>query len=167
MNRILGAAVVVAGLAGSAAAQDALVSTEWVWANLKNPKVRLVEVSVDPGVYEKGHVQGAVGFKWHSELCDPVRRDILTKEQFERLCGKAGIANDTTVVLYGDNNNWFAAWAVWEFTIYGHKDVKIMNGGRVKWDLEKRPWDTTVPSYPPTTYKVEKTDLSLRARLTD
>ncbi|MCI0340806.1 MAG: sulfurtransferase [Planctomycetales bacterium] len=148
-------------------AGEAVVTTDWVAQNTANPKVRVVEVSVDPGVYEKGHVPGAVGLKWHSELCDPVRRDIVTKEQFEKLCGKAGIANDTTVVLYGDNNNWFAAWAAWEFTMYGHKDVKIMNGGRVKWELEKRPWETTVPSPPPASYRVEKVYSALRARLPD
>ena len=144
----LATTLAVAILAGPVAAQDALVTTEWVMKNAADPKVRIVEVSVDPGVYEKGHVQGAVGWKWHSELCDPVRRDILTAEQFEKLCAKAGIANDTTVVLYGDNNNWFAAWAVWTFTMYGHKNVKVMNGGRTKWEQEGRPWDTTVPTWP-------------------
>jgi thiosulfate/3-mercaptopyruvate sulfurtransferase len=154
-------------LASSAVAQDALVTTEWVFGNLKNPKVRIVEVSVDPGVYEKGHIQGAVGFKWHSELCNPVNRDIVGKENFEKLCSRSGIGNDTTVVLYGDNNNWFACWAYWIFTIYGHKEVKLMNGGRTKWELEKRPWDTTAPVYPAAEYKAAGVDLGLRARLPD
>src|SRR5262249_33357812 len=140
-----GACVALAAPA-TASAQDALVTTDWVATHAADPKVRIVEVSVDPGLYEKGHVAGAVGLKWHSELCDPVARDILSAAQFEKLCAKSGIANDTTVVLYGDNNNWFAAWAVWTFTIYGHANVKIMNGGRTKWELEKRPWETTVPT---------------------
>jgi thiosulfate/3-mercaptopyruvate sulfurtransferase len=153
--------------AAPAFAQDGVVTTDWVWQNLKNDKVRVVEVSVDPGVYEKGHVQGAVGVKWHSELCDPVGRDIVSKEKFEKLCSKLGISNDTTVVLYGDNNNWFAAWGVWIFTMYGHKELKIMNGGRTKWELEKRPWDTTVPAPAATAYKASDPDKTLRARLSD
>ena len=153
--------------AGSIHAQDALVSTQWVADHLKDPKVRVVEVSVDPGVYEKGHVQGAVGLKWHSELCDPVRRDILSAEQVEKLCARSGIANDSTVVLYGDNSNWFAAWAAWTFHMYGHTNVKLMDGGRAKWEAEKRPWDTTVPAPAPASYKVPSTAAALRARLPD
>jgi thiosulfate/3-mercaptopyruvate sulfurtransferase len=163
----LAATVVAVASLGRASAHDALVTTDWVAKNVANPKVRIVEVSVDPGLYEKGHVQGAVGLKWHSELCDPVARDILSAAQFEKLCSKAGIANDTTVVLYGDNNNWFAAWAAWTFALYGHADVKIMDGGRIKWEKEGRPWDTTVPTPAATTYKVAKSDLKLRARLAD
>ena len=169
-RRVVAASLVLLGALGAApaaSAQEALVTTDWVAQHVADPKVRIVEVSVDPGLYEKGHVQGAVGLKWHSELCDPVARDIVSAPQFEKLCAKAGIANDTTVVLYGDNNNWFAAWAVWTFTLYGHKDVKIMNGGRTKWELEKRPWDTTVPAPAAATYKVAKSDLALRARLAD
>jgi thiosulfate/3-mercaptopyruvate sulfurtransferase len=154
-------------LALPASAQDVLISTELVHAMGRNPKYRVVEVSVDPGVYEKGHVQGAVGFKWHTELCDPVGRDIVSRENFEKLCSRAGIIPETTVVLYGDNNNWFACWAFWIFKIYGHKDVQIMNGGRTKWDQEKRPWDTRTPTPAATTYKSAEPDLSLRARLGD
>jgi thiosulfate/3-mercaptopyruvate sulfurtransferase len=167
MRLVMTVAVVLAA-AVPAVAQDVLVTTDWAWNQAKNPKVRIVEVSVDPGVYEKGHVAGAVGFKWHSELCEPTgARDIVSQENFEKLCSRAGIANDTTVVFYGDNNNWFAAWAVWIFTMYGHKDVRMMNGGRVKWELEKRPYETTVPSYPATAYKASPADRSLRARLSD
>jgi thiosulfate/3-mercaptopyruvate sulfurtransferase len=160
-------AIVCALAAGRIHAQDALVSTQWVADHLKDPKVRLVEVSVDPGVYEKGHVQGAIGLKWHSELCDPVRRDMLSAEQFEKLCSKSGIANDSTVVLYGDNSNWFAAWAAWTFHVYGHTNVKLMDGGRAKWEAEKRPWDTTVPAPAAGSYKVPSTPAPLRARLPD
>jgi len=150
-----------------AAAPSALVTTDWVAKNANNPKVRVVEVSVDPGIYEKGHVPGAVGLKWHTELCDPVARDIVGAAAFEKLCARSGIANDSTVVLYGDNSNWFAAWAVWTFTMYGHKDVKVMDGGRTKWEAEGRPWDTTVPAPAAATYKVAGFDAKLRARLGD
>ncbi len=145
----------------------ALVTTQWVWDNLDNPKVRVVEVSVDPGVYETGHVRGAVGFKWHSELVDPIKRDIVSPENFAALLSRAGIAPDTTVVLYGDNNNWFAAWGLWIFKHYGHADVRLMDGGRTKWALERRPWDTTVPTYRPTQYTLGEPDKGLRVRLKD
>jgi thiosulfate/3-mercaptopyruvate sulfurtransferase len=161
----LGAMLV--GGSAFAAAPNALVTTEWVAQNLQNPKVRVIEVSVDPGVYEKGHVPGAVGFKWHTDLVDTVRRDIIPKDAFEKLNAKAGIANDTTVVIYGDNDNWFAAWAVWTYKMYGHKDVKLMDGGRKKWEAEKRPVDAAVPSYAEAKYKVGKVDGKLRARLAD
>lgn len=160
-------AIACALAAGRIHAQDALVSTQWVADHLKDPKVRIVEVSVDPGVYEKGHVQGAIGLKWHSELCDPVRRDILSAEQFEELCARSGIANDSTVVLYGDNSNWFAAWGAWTFHIYGHANVKLMDGGRAKWEAEKRPWDTTVPAPAAASYEVPSSAAPLRARLAD
>ena len=153
--------------AGAAAAQDALVTTDWVHQNAKSPKVRIVEVSVDPGVYERGHVPGAAGFKWHSELCDPVARDVVSRENFEKLCARAGIAADTTVVFYGDNSNWFACWGYWIFSLYGHKELKIMDGGRQKWEAEKRPWDTTAPAFAPAEYKAASTDPALRARLVD
>lgn len=167
MKVIVAAAVCGLLLAGRAAAQDVLVTTDWVNANTRAAGVRLVEVSVDPGVYEKGHVQGAVGWKWHSQLCDPVNRDVVSRENFAKLCAGAGISNDTTVVLYGDNSNWFACWAFWIFQLYGHKDVRLMNGGRDKWALEKRPWDTTAPSYPAADYKPAPPNRALRARLTD
>jgi thiosulfate/3-mercaptopyruvate sulfurtransferase len=160
-------ALFIAVASPAAFAQDALVSTDWVMQNAKNAKVRVVEVSVDPGLYEKGHVPGAAGFKWHSELCDPVSRDIVSKENFEKLCSRAGIAADTTVVFYGDNSNWFACWGYWVFSLYGHKDLKIMDGGRQKWEAEKRPMDTTVPSFAASSYRVEAPNPGLRARLAD
>ena len=160
-------ALLFAVSAPGAAAQDALVSTDWVFQNAKNPKVRIVEVSVDPGLYEKGHVAGAAGFKWHSDLCDPVARDIVSRENFEKLCSRAGIAADTTVVFYGDNSNWFACWGFWIFSLYGHKDLKIMDGGRQKWEAEKRPMDTTAPTFAPTDYRVTAPKLDLRMRLTE
>lgn len=112
---------------------EVLVSTDWVAQNLNNPAIRTVEVDVDTKAYEEGHVPGAIGWAWNTQLCDTVRRDIIPKAAFEALMAASGISNSTTVVLYGDNNNWFAAWAFWQMKIYGHKDVRIMNGGRKKW----------------------------------
>jgi thiosulfate/3-mercaptopyruvate sulfurtransferase len=150
-------------------AQDVLVSTDWAAQNLRNEKVRFVEVSVDPGVYEKGHLRGAAGFKWHSELCDPVSRDIVPQERFQKVCREAGISRDTTVVLYGDLNNWFACWGYWIFTMYGHPpaQLKLMDGGRKKWEIEKRPYDTAVPQHAPGDFEARAPELRLRARLSD
>jgi len=160
-------ALALAALAAPILAQDALVTTEWVAQHAADPSVRILEVSVDPGVYEKGHVKGAVGVKWHSELADPVRRDIVSRDAFVANCQRWGIAKDTTVVLYGDNNNWFAAWGYWIFATYGHANVKLMDGGRVKWELEKRPWDLAIPAPAPTQYTVDKVATDLRVRLAD
>jgi thiosulfate/3-mercaptopyruvate sulfurtransferase len=167
MKTLAIAAALVLAAALPAAAQDVLVTTDWVANHLQNKGVRVIEVSVDPGVYEKDHLEGAVGWKWHSELCDPVSRDVVSPEKFEALCRKAGISADTTVVLYGDLNNWFACWAYWTFTMYGHKNVKLMNGGRKKWTLEKRPLDTNVPAYPPGNFAVVNPSQALRARIGD
>lgn len=152
------------------AATDAagpLVSTEWLEKNLKNPKVRVIEVSVNPGVYEKGHIPGARNFSWHTDLNDRVRRDIVGKADFEKLLSRAGVAPDSTVVLYGDNNNWFAAWGAWVFDIYGVGSVKLLDGGRKKWEAENRVLDTRAPEVAPTQYKVAKVNDGLRARLAD
>ncbi len=167
MAKTLLIAAATLALALPVAAQEVLVTTDWVSQHLTDPKVRLVEVSVDPGVYEKGHIPGAVGFRWHTDLCDPVGRDIASPENFEKLCQKAGISADTTVVLYGDNNNWFACWGHWIFTMYGGRNVKLMNGGRKKWELEKRPLDTTAPTHPAGSFKAGAPDLKLRARIWD
>jgi len=121
-----------------AAPSNFLVSTDWLEKNLNNPKLRIIEVSVDTGVYERGHIQGAVNFKWHTDLVDPVKRDIASKENFEKLLRQAGINNDSTIVIYGDSNNWFAAWGAWVFDIYGVKDVKLLDGGRKKWEANKK-----------------------------
>ena len=149
------------------AGSDALVSTGWVMRNLDNPDVRIVEVSVEPGVYERGHVRNAVNFRWHTDLVDPVRRDIVSPENFEQLMRRSGITNDTTVVLYGDHNNWFAAWGVWVFDMYGHADVRLMDGGRDKWVREGRPMDVRVPEFSAADYEVDETNPGLRARLPD
>jgi thiosulfate/3-mercaptopyruvate sulfurtransferase len=117
---------------------EVLVSTEWVDRHGNDPKVRLVEVDVDRAAYDEGHVPGAIAWAWSTQLCDTVRRDILPQNHFEELMASSGISRDTAVVLYGDNNNWFAAWAFWQLKIYGHPDVRLMDGGRKKWLAEGR-----------------------------
>src|ERR1041385_8662908 len=145
---------------------EVLVTTDWVKDNLNKPGIRLVEIDVDTKAYEAGHVPGAVGFNWQTQLQDQVRRDIISKEAFERLIGGAGISPNDTVILYGDNNNWFAAYGFWLFEIYGHKDVRLMNGGRVKWLNEKdKQLTTEVPKVTATQYKVTATHMELRAML--
>jgi thiosulfate/3-mercaptopyruvate sulfurtransferase len=150
------------------ACPDVLVETNWVKENLGKPKIKLVEVDVDTKAYDAGHVRGAVGFNWQTQLQDQLTRDIISKEAFERLVGGAGISPDDTVVLYGDNNNWFAAYGFWLFKIYGHKDVRLMNGGRVKW-LNEPDKELTLekPNPTPVPYRVTETHLELRALLPD
>jgi len=142
---------------------EVLVTTAWVAEHLSDPNLRVVEVDVDTAAYDEGHVPGAVGWNWQSQLCDTVTRDIIGKEALEALLSESGIANDTTVVLYGDNNNWFAAWAFWQLKIYGHRDVRLMDGGRKKWVAEGRPLTKEVPRYPRTSYRAQDPDLSIRA----
>jgi thiosulfate/3-mercaptopyruvate sulfurtransferase len=142
---------------------ESLASTGWVAEHLNDPKVRLVEVDVDPTLYEKGHVQGAVGWNWQNDLCDQIRRDIIDRAAFERLCSQAGIANDTSVILYGDSNNWFAAWAFWQFKMYGHQDVRLMNGGRKKWEQEGRAYTSEAPKVAATQYRAKEPDFRIRS----
>lgn len=141
---------------------EALVSTQWVVDNLD--KIRLVEIDVDTSVYEKsGHVPTAVAFNWTSQLQDQVNRDIISQADFEALLSKAGISKSDHVVIYGDNNNWFAAYAFWLFKYYNHENVSLMNGGRKKWELEGREFVHDTPSYPATEYKVDKVNTDIRA----
>ena len=142
---------------------DSLVSTEWVAEHGGDANVRLVEVDVDTSAYEQGHIAGAVGWNWQSQLQQPVQRDLATKEEIEQLLGSSGIGNETTVILYGDNNNWFAAWAFWQLKYYGHGDVRLMNGGRVKWEAEGRPMTTESPSVSAVSYTASEGDQSIRA----
>ena len=142
---------------------ESLVSTEWVADHGGDANVRLVEVDVDTSAYDQGHIAGAVGWNWQSQLQQPVRRDLVSKEEIEKLLGSSGIGNDTTVILYGDNNNWFAAWAFWQLKYYGHSDVRIMNGGRTKWESEGRPLTAQVPSHPAATYTASASDENIRA----
>ena len=170
----VGGTVLLATLAGAALANTAaassagpLVTAEWLAQNLSRPDVRVIEVSVNPGLYERAHIPGAVNFSWHNDLNDKLRRDIVGKQDFEKLLSRAGVKDDTTVVLYGDTNNWFAAWGAWVFDIYGVKNVKLLDGGRKKWEAENRPLNNRAPEYAATTYRVGKVNLDLRARLSD
>lgn len=140
-----------------------LVDTEWVAAHLEDPNVRIVESDEDPLLYAMGHIPGAVQVDWFSTLQHPLRRDFLTKEQFEETLSGLGIRNDTAVVFYGDKSNWFACYALWLFQYYGHQNVKIMDGGRAKWEQEKRPLVKDVPSYERTSYSAKEADNSIRA----
>ena len=150
-----------------AAPSNFLVSTDWLEKNLNNPKLRLIEVSVDTGVYERGHIQGAVNFKWHTDLVDPVKRDIASKENFEKLLRQAGVNNDSTIIIYGDSNNWFAAWGAWVFDVYGVNNVKLLDGGRKKWEAEKRPLTPLATKVTAGNIKVSDANNTLRARLSD
>jgi thiosulfate/3-mercaptopyruvate sulfurtransferase len=143
---------------------EVLVSTEWVAQNLNSPNIRLVEVDVDTTAYDQGHISGAVGWNWQTQLQDNVRRDLIEKAALEKLLGESGISNDTTILLYGDNNNWFAAYAFWQLKYNGHKDVRLINGGRKKWLEQKRPVTTEAAKVPPATYRVSGVDESIRAR---
>ena len=144
---------------------EVLVSTDWVAQHGGDSGVRVVEVDVNTSSYDEGHVPGAVGWAWDSQLCDTVRRDIVPREAFAQLMAASGIGNDTTVVLYGDNNNWFAAWAFWQMKIYGHADVRLMNGGRAKWLSEGQELSTDAASPDAATYVAAAPDNSLRAFL--
>jgi thiosulfate/3-mercaptopyruvate sulfurtransferase len=147
---------------------EVLVSTDWVRAHHTDDGVRVVEVDVDTTAYDSGHIPGAVGFNWQTELQDQVARDIVSRENFEKLVGGAGIAAGDTVVLYGDHNNWFAAYAYWLFRLYGHEPVRLTNGGRVKWLLDKsNPLTTEKPAPTPVPYRAHEANMDLRALLAD
>jgi thiosulfate/3-mercaptopyruvate sulfurtransferase len=143
--------------------ETALVTADWVAENINNPSVVIVEVDEDTALYAQGHIENAITFNWREDLQDGLRRDIISKEGFEALLSKSGIANDTTVVLYGGNNNWFAAYAYWYFKLYGHQDVRLLDGGRKRWELDARPFVTAVPTRTATRYVAKDQDLSLRA----
>jgi thiosulfate/3-mercaptopyruvate sulfurtransferase len=169
------AAAVVAGLvstvgvvpANSAPKNQArsVAQADWLEANLDNPKVRIIEVSTEVGLYERGHIKNAIKFVWHTDLVDTVNRDIINAKNFSKLVQKAGISDDTTVVLYGDKNNWFAAWGAWIFNIYGQKDVRVLDGGRVKWEKDGRALTTAVPTFSAGNFVATKADKAIRATL--
>jgi thiosulfate/3-mercaptopyruvate sulfurtransferase len=142
---------------------EVLVTTDWVASHLNDPQLRLIEVDVDTSAYDQGHVPGAVGWNWQTQLQDTVRRDLADQRSFEQLASSAGLTPETTVILYGDNNNWFAAWAFWQLKYYGHNDVRLMNGGRKKWLEEKRQLSTDAPRIHPATYRAKAPDASIRA----
>jgi thiosulfate/3-mercaptopyruvate sulfurtransferase len=163
----------IAIAAAPAIAQDAsqiegpLVTADWLAENLNNPNVRVFEVSVDTGVYERGHIPGAVNLNWHTDLVDTVRRDIVSSDGLEAILRQAGVDEDTTIVLYGDNNNWFAAWGAWVFDIHGLDDVKLLDGGRKLWEAEGLPLDTAAPEYAASEIDLPEEPADLRARLVD
>jgi thiosulfate/3-mercaptopyruvate sulfurtransferase len=142
---------------------NSLVTAEWVAGNLDNPEIVLVEVDEDTAAYDKGHIRGAIKLDWTTDLQDQVRRDFIDKVTFEALLSSKGIGNDHTVVLYGGNNNWFAAYAYWYFKLYGHASVRLLDGGRKKWELDSRPLTGELPSRAVTTYTASEQDLSIRA----
>ncbi|QLF94785.1 sulfurtransferase [Pseudomonas sp. ABC1] len=152
---------------GPAWASDYLVDTDWVEKNIDNPKVRIIEVSVNPGVFERGHIPGAVNLNWHTDLVDTVNRDIASREQLQALLRKAGVSKDTTTILYGDSNNWFAAWGAWVFDVYQIDNVKLLDGGRKKWEDEKRPLASVAKTYKAGDVTLAEADKSLRAFLPD
>jgi thiosulfate/3-mercaptopyruvate sulfurtransferase len=142
---------------------DVLVDAEWVEAHGSDPGIVLVEVDEDTSAYDKGHIRGAVKIDWKKDLQDPVRRDFVDRAGFEALLSERGISDDDTVVLYGGNNNWFAAYAYWYFRLYGHRDVKLLDGGRKKWELDSRELVTDVPERAKTSYAAQEQDTSIRA----
>jgi len=142
---------------------EALVETDWLAEHATDPSVRVFEVDVDTAAYEQGHVAGAIGLNWKTDLQQRPVRDLLSKPQLETLLSKNGVAPDTTIAIYGDNNNWFAAWFFWLLKYYGHADVRLVNGGRGKWLAEQRPTTTAVPAFPATRYSANAPDASVRA----
>jgi thiosulfate/3-mercaptopyruvate sulfurtransferase len=144
-------------------ANDVLVSTDWVQEHLDDPSIRIVEVDENPALYADAHIPGAIGLDWRTDLQDQVRRDFLDAEAFGELFGSRGISNDHTIVLYGDRNNWFAAYTYWYLKYYGHDDVKLVNGPREKWLAEGRPTSTEIPSYEPETFVTREGDPEIRA----
>jgi thiosulfate/3-mercaptopyruvate sulfurtransferase len=150
-------------MTSSRALGDVLVDAGWAQAHLGDPTVRFVEVDVDTAAYEHGHVPGAVGWSWTSQLSDGIRRDIASPDAFSALLSDSGIGPGTTVVVYGDNSNWFAAWAYWQLQLYGHRDVRLLDGGRTYWIENGLPLTVDVPRYPPTGYRLAAPDRGLRA----
>jgi len=145
-------------------AKDVLVETQWVQEHLDDDSIRIVEVDENPALYAEAHIPGAIGFDWKMDLQDQVKRDFLGPEEFGALMGSRGISNGHTVVLYGDRNNWFAAYTYWYFNYYGHDDVLLMNGPREKWISEGRPTSTDAPSYEPATFAAQSGDEAIRAK---
>jgi thiosulfate/3-mercaptopyruvate sulfurtransferase len=143
----------------------AVAQADWLEQNIDNPKVRIIEVSTEPGLYERGHIRNAAKVVWHTDLVDTVNRDIAPARKFQQLAQRLGINQDTTIVLYGDKNNWFAAWGAWLFNIYGAKDVRILDGGRVKWEKDGRALTTAVPTFKQGNFTTRVADKSLRATL--
>jgi len=162
---ILGVTVFVATAQEAATETEALVTTEWLAENLENPQVRIIEVSVNPGVYERGHISGAVNFVWHTDFVDTLQRNIVSQERLTELAQAAGINADSIVVIYGDTNNWFAAWGAWIFNVYGFEDVRLLDGGRAKWEAEGRELAVVPPTPEAGTWVASEANNDLRAFL--
>src|SRR6188472_3219264 len=145
-------------------AKDVLVDTDWVEQHLDDDSIRIVEVDENPALYAEAHIPGAIGFDWKKDLQDQVKRDFLGPEEFGALFGSRGISDEHTIVLYGDRNNWFAAYTYWYLKYYGHDDVKLMNGPREKWIVEGRPTTTDLPGHPPATFTARPADDAIRAK---
>ena len=143
--------------------ETSLVSADWVTENINNPEVVIVEVDEDTTLYDQGHIENSITFHWRDDLQDGLIRDLISKEKFEALLSKSGISNDSTVILYGGNNNWFATYAFWYFKVYGHQDVRLLDGGRKRWELDARAFVTTVPTRTATRYVASERDNSIRA----
>jgi thiosulfate/3-mercaptopyruvate sulfurtransferase len=164
---IVGLFVLLSSQLASAAAADVLVTTDWMEKNLKDAKLKILEVSVDPGQFERGHIPGAFNLSWHTDLVDPVKRDIASRESLQALLRKAGVNSDSTIVIYGDNNNWFAAWGAWVLDIYGVQNVKLLDGGRKKWEAEGRPLSAKATVAKAGNIEVGAANTQLRAFLPD
>ncbi len=145
-------------------AKDVLVEPEWLEQHLSDDSIRIVEVDENPALYREAHIPGAIGFDWRTDLQDQVKRDFLGPEEFGQLFGRRGISNDHRIILYGDRNNWFAAYTYWYLKYYGHDDVKLLNGPRERWISEGRPTTTELPSFPPATFSAQPGDASIRAK---
>jgi len=145
LSLVSGIAALAVAATGALADDGPLVTTEWLEANLDADNIAILEVSVNPGVYERGHIPGATNIVWHTDLVDPIRRDIASRENLEAFLQAAGVSEDDTIILYGDTNNWFAAWGAWVLDVYGVEDVKLLDGGRVAWEAEGRPLDSALP----------------------
>jgi thiosulfate/3-mercaptopyruvate sulfurtransferase len=169
MGAIALALLATTGIQSSTAAPKnqarAVVQADWLEQNVDNPNVRIIEVSTEPGIYERGHIKNAAKIVWHTDLVDTVNRDIASAKNFQKLAQKIGINQDSTIVLYGDKNNWFAAWGAWLFNIYGAKDVRILDGGRVKWEKDGRALTTAVPAFKTGNFTTRVADKTLRATL--
>lgn len=146
---------------------DVVVDADWLQAHIDDPSVKIIEVSTEPGLYERGHVPGATNFVWHTDFVDTVTRDIVDPERFTELVQAAGVDEDTTIVLYGDKDNWFAAWGAWVFDIYGAQDVRLLDGGRAYWEADGRELSVSPPNHEPGTWQAAEADASLRAHLPD
>jgi thiosulfate/3-mercaptopyruvate sulfurtransferase len=153
--------------AATQAASEYLVTTDWLEKNINDKNIRIFEVSVDPGQFERGHIPNASNINWHTDLVDPVKRDIASRENFQKLLREAGVNSDSTIILYGDNNNWFAAWGAWVFDVYGVNKVKLLDGGRKKWGAENRPLSVKPASVKPGNITIAEANPALRAYLSD